>query len=346
MEPTSHTVTVLIPTYNRADYLRETIQSVLDQTWPGVGVLVLDDASTDETPDVVGSFSDDPRVRGIRHEKNLGMAGNWKAGLAAVKSKFFCLLNDDDLLEPAFVESLVQPLLADPDLILAFCDHEVIDEKGRSLESMAEELGERHHRAGLETGVLGDFGAAVALHRSLHISCTLFRTAMVPADFLDEQSRGFACGWLFYQCYRTGHGGWYVDRRLSNYRVHPGNMLQNSRWENYLAEGQIYWSHRMLADDLPPPLGRLVRRETADIFSSYASAWLTTGERDRASALFAESFALRKNLKPLVGMLLCQLGAAGTALMPWLRRFKRNPMPPAIHAWWTPLSSNEFLGWV
>ncbi|HEY5752619.1 MAG TPA: glycosyltransferase family 2 protein [Chthoniobacterales bacterium] len=326
------TVTVLIPTYNRADYLRETILSVLSQTWSAVDVLVLDDASTDETPAVVGSFAENPRVRGIRHEKNVGMAGNWKAGVAAVRGDFFILLNDDDLLEPEFVESLVQPLLANPDLILAFCDHNVIDGKGRLLAEMTRELSERHHRTELATGVLTDFGTAAVLHRSLHISCTLFRTAMTPADFLDEQAGGFACGWLFYQCYRTGYGAWYVNRRLSNYRVHPGNMLQNHRWENYLANGQIYWLHRMLADDLPEPLASRVRTQVADIFSSYAAAWLTTGERVRAAALFAESFALRKNAKALGGLFLCRLGSTGTSLMPLLRRFKREHVRAVGHA--------------
>ncbi|HEY5892283.1 MAG TPA: glycosyltransferase family 2 protein [Chthoniobacterales bacterium] len=315
MVPTNSSVTVLIPTYNRADYLRETILSALNQTWPGVDVLVLDDASTDDTPTVVASFTGNPRVRGIRHKKNVGMAGNWKAGMAAVQSDFFMVLNDDDLLGPEFVESLVRPLLANPDLILSFCDHHVIDGKGRLLQDMTRELSEHHHRSKLVTGVLKDFGTATTLHRSLHISCTLFRTAMVPADFLDEQAGGFACGWLFYQCYRTGHGAWYDSRRLSNYRVHPGNMLQNRRWEDYLANGQIYWSHRMLADNLPEPLASRVRVEVATIFSSYASAFLRTGERGRAAALFAESLVLHKNAKAAAGLCLSQCGSAGTTLM-------------------------------
>ena len=103
-------VTILIPTYNRAEFLREAIQSAVTQTHRELEILILDDASPDETAAVAAEFADDPRVTYVRHSKNLGITGNWRAGIERAKGEFFCLLHDDDTFEPTFVESLLLPM--------------------------------------------------------------------------------------------------------------------------------------------------------------------------------------------------------------------------------------------
>ena len=65
------TVSVITPAYNGADHLGEAIQSVLDQTYPHSELIVVDDASTDETPEIVRRF-DDPRLKYIVHKENRG----------------------------------------------------------------------------------------------------------------------------------------------------------------------------------------------------------------------------------------------------------------------------------
>ena len=82
-----HKVTVLMPTYNVAPYVREAIQSVLKQTYRDFELLVIDDCSSDETVEVVGSI-DDPRIRIVQNEKNVGLAENLNRGLSHITTEY------------------------------------------------------------------------------------------------------------------------------------------------------------------------------------------------------------------------------------------------------------------
>lgn len=89
-------VSVIIPAYHGADLLGETIQSVLDQTYPYWELLVVDDRSPDHTPDVVHQFTD-PRVKYLRHEENRGADMARWTGLQASTGEIIAFLDQDDL---------------------------------------------------------------------------------------------------------------------------------------------------------------------------------------------------------------------------------------------------------
>ena len=108
-------VTVAIPTHNRAGLLREAIDSVLQQTFQDFEVLVLDDASTDDTPMVVDSYTD-PRIRRIRHSVNVGMKANWNRGVELADGEFVTLLHDDDRWDPRFLERAMVMMKQNPEL--------------------------------------------------------------------------------------------------------------------------------------------------------------------------------------------------------------------------------------
>ena len=88
-------VSVIIPTYNRAHLLDRAIESVLDQTYQDFEIIVVDDASVDETEEVVISFADD-RINYIRHQKNKGGSSARNTGIKAAKGEFIAFLDSDD----------------------------------------------------------------------------------------------------------------------------------------------------------------------------------------------------------------------------------------------------------
>lgn len=88
-------VSVIIPTYNRAHLIGRAIQSVLDQTYQDFEIIVVDDASTDETEEVVKSFADD-RINYTRHQKNKGGGASRNTGIKVAKGKFIAFLDSDD----------------------------------------------------------------------------------------------------------------------------------------------------------------------------------------------------------------------------------------------------------
>lgn len=89
------TVSVIIPTYNRAHLVGRAIQSGLNQTYQDFEIIVVDDGSTDNTEEVVKSFND-PRIRYIMHEKNRGGSAARNTGVRAARGKYIAFLDSDD----------------------------------------------------------------------------------------------------------------------------------------------------------------------------------------------------------------------------------------------------------
>ena len=96
-------VSVIIPTYNRDNYLYSAIKSVLNQTFEDFEIIIVDDASTDNTRQVVDKF-DDKRIRYIRHKENKGGSAARNTGIKRSKGKFIAFLDDDDMWMPSKLE--------------------------------------------------------------------------------------------------------------------------------------------------------------------------------------------------------------------------------------------------
>ena len=99
-------VTVAIPTYNRGPLLRLAIESALAQTYSNLEILILDNASSDETSTVVLEFNDS-RIKYFRHPVNLGLTANWEAALGLASGSFFLVLSDDDRLAIQAINDLL-----------------------------------------------------------------------------------------------------------------------------------------------------------------------------------------------------------------------------------------------
>ncbi len=96
-------VSVCIPTYNDGDHLRESLASILRQTYEHMEILVSDDASQDATPAVVASFNDS-RIRYMRNETNLGIFENVNGAVLQARGDLIAIYHSDDVYEPTIVE--------------------------------------------------------------------------------------------------------------------------------------------------------------------------------------------------------------------------------------------------
>jgi glycosyltransferase involved in cell wall biosynthesis len=102
-------VTVAIPTYNRSGLLKASLESVLTQDCANFRVLVLDNASTDDTEAVVRSFAD-ARIAYVKNETNLGLFRNWNRAIEINESPYLTILQDDDAMLPGFIRESVRAL--------------------------------------------------------------------------------------------------------------------------------------------------------------------------------------------------------------------------------------------
>ncbi|MBS0603525.1 MAG: glycosyltransferase family 2 protein [Verrucomicrobia bacterium] len=122
-------ITIIIPTYRRPELLKRAILSAVNQTYPLFQVQVYDNASGDETQDVVREFSrKDPRVKYHCHPKNIGMIANYEYALKNVETRFFSFLSDDDLIFPWFLEVALQGMQTAPDAGFSACSTIIMSE--------------------------------------------------------------------------------------------------------------------------------------------------------------------------------------------------------------------------
>lgn len=96
-------VSIVIPTYNRARFLGRLVRSVLNQTYKNFEVIVADDASTDDTAEIIKTFKDD-RIRYIRHESNAGAAAARNTGIKASRGEYVAFQDSDDEWLPEKLE--------------------------------------------------------------------------------------------------------------------------------------------------------------------------------------------------------------------------------------------------
>ena len=123
-------VSVIIPTYNRAEMLREAIESVLCQTYENFELLILDNCSPDHTPDVVASFND-PRIKYLRHQCNIGSSANWTYGVRLAKGMYLSVLADDDKFKPEFINRRIRAFSKADNIAAAFSAYDFCDADGR-----------------------------------------------------------------------------------------------------------------------------------------------------------------------------------------------------------------------
>ncbi len=161
-------VTIAIPTYNRADgYLKEAIQSALDQTYPNLEIIVSDNCSTDDTESIVKSFSN-RHLKYIKHENNIGASNNFNYCLKKARGEFFLLLHDDDRIDADFVETCIKRVDSKSNIGIIRTGTRVIDEDGNT-------TGENPNKAaGLSTGEFFRFW--YAWKTALYLCSTLFNT--------------------------------------------------------------------------------------------------------------------------------------------------------------------------
>lgn len=114
------TVSVVLPTYNRSASLRRAVESVLVQTYEDFELVVVDDASTDDTDGVVHGLDDD-RIRYRRHDENWGCPAARNTGIEAADGELVAFLDSDDRLHEEFLEVSVDRLSEEPDEVAGTC---------------------------------------------------------------------------------------------------------------------------------------------------------------------------------------------------------------------------------
>ena len=120
---------VIIPLYNKEKEIKQTIESILNQTYKADEIIVVNDGSTDKSAEVVEKYFKD-KVKLI-NQNNLGVSVARNRGIKEARNEYICFLDGDDLWEENFLEEIKNLIIDFPDAIVYSSSHKVIDENGK-----------------------------------------------------------------------------------------------------------------------------------------------------------------------------------------------------------------------
>lgn len=295
-------VSVGIRTRNRAHYLREAVESVLAQTFRDWELLLSDDASSDETPDLCAAYArQDPRIHIFRHEPPLGMVNNGRFLIDRSRGKYFATLDDDNRYLPTFLEKAVAALTSAPQAGFAFADEWRIDDLGERQVNQTEAVSNKYRRTRLAYGLCWNTLMA-ALHQSPGINSTVFARDLLTATGGFREMAGAAYDFdCFVNLAQRGCPGFYLGERLVEYRNHDAQdsvelVRSEEKAETSVA---ILETYRFTGE-----AERLRRRKLAIAYSALGRTRLLNGNvRGARSALTRAWWLLPRRLKSNLALL-------------------------------------------
>ncbi len=122
-------VSIVLPTYNGAKYLRKSIESCLNQTYRNIELIIVNDCSTDDTSTIISSYQDD-RIIGICHPHNKGLSNSLNTGFASAGGELLTWTSDDNYYDTRAIETMVRFLSAHPSVDFVYSSYYIIDENG------------------------------------------------------------------------------------------------------------------------------------------------------------------------------------------------------------------------
>ncbi|MBF2056865.1 MAG: glycosyltransferase family 2 protein [Cyanobacterium sp. T60_A2020_053] len=213
-------VSVCIPTYNRSHYLQYAIHSVLTQTYYDFELIVCDDGSTDDTPEIIKNINDS-RLIYLRHPQNIGKSNNMRSGFNQATGKYFIKFDDDDALCQDFLTKTVQILEENNDIDFVSTDHWIIDNKSIIDDQATKINSQKWHRETLKEGIINDLLKQVFINQVIQIGATLFRkTVLEEIDFLLPNIQNCEDNDLLVRLAVKNKTGYYLPSLLMKYRFH------------------------------------------------------------------------------------------------------------------------------
>jgi glycosyltransferase involved in cell wall biosynthesis len=277
MEPL---VSVIIATHNRAEFVGQTLKSVLDQTHKGIEVIVVDDGSTDNTADLLKQY--EGRIKYVYQERSERSKAR-NRGVKHSRGTYIAFLDSDDLWLPEKIERQVQLLNERPDVGVVYTDVQFIDAKGNAYsDEISWDVPKRQvlYEDLMTHNVITGTTSSVMIRRECLDKVGLFDESMDACEDLDLFRR-IAQYYTFYK----------IELPLVRFRIHPGSTQVNA---SAMAKG---WETTIekISRNTPREFKYYKTEAIIKILSQIAHLYRCDGRLDRFLFFCAKSLFHRPN---------------------------------------------------
>jgi glycosyltransferase involved in cell wall biosynthesis len=228
-------VSVIIPNYNHADFLEKRIHSVINQTYKDFEIILLDDASSDGSLEIIQRYSRHPKVSKVfANAENSGFPFlQWKKGIEAATGEYIWIAESDDWNELNFIEELLKYLVDRPNVGIVFCRSNFVDAVGNSSQDHSmyrEEL----FREGKDA-LINEMAYYNIIHNA---SSVLFKKSLAPLENKQVLSKRFCGDWLFWCLMLSKSDLAFCNQKLNYYRRHSRTVsAEKESNHRYFIEG-------------------------------------------------------------------------------------------------------------
>lgn len=285
-------VSVVIPNYNHARFLDQRLRSVLDQTYRDFEIVLLDDASSDDSRAVIERYLATPNLRFLPSARNSGSPfKQWNRGVSEARGELVWIAESDDFADPRLLSTLVDRLDRHPEAGLACAQSWTVDAEGQRLHLASDlfvELDRRHWAQDFIASGREECARYLLFRNTIpNASAVVFRRALYEAmGGADEEMR--LCGdWMAWAGLLLRSDLAFVAEPLNFHRTHPAALRSTTQLERSATEG---WKvvARILSGVEPAPED--LRRLRARLANEWASVTVLAHKRtfDLGRQRFAE----------------------------------------------------------
>jgi len=240
-------VSVIIPNYNHSRFLRQRIDSVLQQTYRDFEVIILDDCSTDDSRDIIELYRDKEQVTHIVYNcENSGSPFlQWHKGFSLARGKYIWIAESDDFSSTAFLEDMVPLLDKNKDCVVAFCGSHSVDEEGNILDENWDMYSDKPGELTLFAGWEFIQNRMMFNNSIYNAGMAIFRKDVLP-NVSDRYLEYRYCGdWFFwYQVCLQGEVVRY-NQKFNYFRQHDAKATPRAK-----SEGLIFTEGKYVIDDM------------------------------------------------------------------------------------------------
>jgi glycosyltransferase involved in cell wall biosynthesis len=289
-------VSVCMKSYNRERLIGEAIESVLGQDFEDLELIIVEDASTDATRQIIERYAkQDPRIRVIFHERNLGISRSSNDGIAAAKGKFIAVIDSDDVWVADKLTKQLAVLERDEDLIV-WSEGEVVDHAGRPIGKSFSEL-HGNTLAVNNGGKLLFRKPSGYIWQELLWSNYIFHSTVIYkkgnlGDVRYDEGLPLRNDFKFFLELARRYQFHYIAEPLAKYRIHDYNISRGSGSEGLERRRMGAKEDFSIVEDAMRQYGDEIPRETrAAIYERIGSFYYSTGEQKKGARFFLRAIA-------------------------------------------------------